>query len=66
MTVISAPPGFACIDQVVEEQELNSSFRRAGVIDTATGKPWIPPDSGWLRVKFKASRELPSMKVTVV
>lgn len=49
--------------QVVEE--LNS-LRRAAVIDTATGKAWIPPDSGWLRVKFKASRELPNMKVSEV
>lgn len=31
-------------------------------MDTSTGKPWIPPDSGWLSVKFKASRELPSIK----
>lgn len=38
-------------------------MKRASVVDTATGKPWIPPDSGWLSVKFKVSRELPSIKV---
>lgn len=46
--------------QVVEE---TSGLRRATVVDTATGRPWTPPDSGWLRVKFKASQELPSLKV---
>ncbi|CAM9147172.1 unnamed protein product [Ectocarpus sp. 12 AP-2014] len=45
--------------QVVEEAK---GIKRASVVDTATGKPWIPPDSGWLSVKFKVSRELPSIK----
>ncbi|CAM9330153.1 unnamed protein product [Ectocarpus sp. 12 AP-2014] len=45
--------------QVVEEAK---GMKRASVVDPATGKPWIPPDSGWLSVKFKVSRELPNIK----
>lgn len=48
--------------KVVEEAK---GMKRASVIDTATGKPWIPPDSSWLSVKFKVSRELPSIKVKI-
>lgn len=47
--------------KVVEDPK--GGMRRAVVIDSSTGKPWTPPDSGWLSVKFKASRELPSIKV---
>lgn len=39
-------------------------MRRATVIDTSTGKPWIPPDTGWLSVKFRVSRELPNIKAS--
>lgn len=50
----------ASINQVVEEA---SEQRRARVVDAATGKAWAPPDSGFVHVKFKVSRELPSTKV---
>eukprot|EP00904_Undaria_pinnatifida_P011874 jgi/Undpi1/7817/HiC_scaffold_23.g10290.m1 len=45
--------------QVVEE---SNERRRATVIDSSTGKAWKPPDSGWVNLTFKVSRELPSEK----
>lgn len=45
----------------MEEQ---NSVRRATVIDSGTGKPWIPPDAGWLSVKFRVSRELPNIQAS--
>ncbi|CAM9676067.1 unnamed protein product [Scytosiphon promiscuus] len=48
--------------QVVED--LKGGTRRAAVIDSGTGELWTPPDSGWISIKFKASRELPSIKAS--
>lgn len=50
---------FAAI-QVIEEP---GPQRRGKVIDAATGLKWVQPDSGFIAVTFKVSRELPSKRV---
>lgn len=46
--------------QVVEEPSVE---RRGKVIDAATGLEWVQPDSGFISITFKVSRELPSERV---